>query len=103
MANFFSDELYCIIFDFIDNVSDLENLMLSCRRFLQLVRDHNKLWKLRVSVTKEVRVNLHHLSTSFPERQSNLKEMMNIFLADQAPVHDFVEEELLKHIFHPKM
>lgn len=103
MTNIFSDELFCIIFDFIDNVSDLENLMLSCRRFLELVRNHNKLWRLRVSVTKDVRANLHRLSTSFLGSQSNLKEMINIFLADQSPVCDFVEEELLKNVFHPKM
>ena len=103
MTNIFSDELFCIIFDFIDNVSDVENLMLSCRRFLELVRNHNKLWRLRVSVTKDVRANLHRLSTSFLGSQYNLKEMINIFLADQSPVCDFVEEELLKNVFHPRM
>jgi hypothetical protein len=57
---------------------------------------------LRVSVTQEVRVNLHRLSSNFLGSQSNHKEMMNLIVSHNL-VPQFVEEELLKNVFHPKM
>nr|CAH0101407.1 unnamed protein product [Daphnia galeata] len=98
----FSDEVLCLIFDFITSTCDLKNIMLTCRRFLNLIRHRNKLWKLRLSASKEVLDTLESISSlSFPSGKPPLTVMDNLIAGKHSP--ELLENELLMHIFHPHL
>ncbi|XP_046445737.1 F-box only protein 21-like isoform X4 [Daphnia pulex] len=97
----FSDEVLCLIFEFITSTYDLKNIMLACRRFHNLIRKRNKLWKLRLNVEKEVLDTLVSISSlSFPNGKPPLKVMDN-FIVGKHPLELF-EDEISKHLFHPQ-
>ncbi|XP_046447033.1 uncharacterized protein LOC124196199 [Daphnia pulex] len=96
------DEILCRIFQSITSISDLQNLMLSCRRFLHVIRNSNKLWRLKLTVVKNVRETLKKLSPlCYPMEDPPLAVMDKLIVGD-SPMPEFVEEELLNQIFRQK-
>jgi hypothetical protein len=96
------DEVLCRIFQSITSISDLQNIMLSCRRFLHVIRNSNKLWRLKLTVVKNVRETLKTLSPlCYPMEDPPLAVMDKLIVGD-SPMPEFVEEELLNQIFRQK-
>ncbi|KAI9566051.1 hypothetical protein GHT06_009851 [Daphnia sinensis] len=101
MANIlsFSDEVLCCVFASITNIRDLRNIMLTCHRFLNIIKCYNNLWKLELKV-KEMLLSLS--SKCFPVGEPSITDIQN-FNCDKYPTLRGTENVLQNHVFSDKL
>lgn len=95
----FPNEVLSRIFDFVTSVKDLQNLRLTCRRFLQVIRDSNTFWKLKV-----IDIIRGMSPKCYPLGEIPLDLLNKLTDPDKCPIPvEWVEEILRDEIFHKEL